>query len=72
MIIISCSPGTENAEVRRPSPHQNSVTEILVKMAKGVMNSMMDTLGTHILKCSDQEERSGRQKPSSTSRTSRT
>ncbi len=31
------------------SPHQNGVTEILVKMAKGVMNSMMDALGTHVL-----------------------
>ena len=31
------------------SPHQNGVTEILVKMAKGVMNSIMNALGTHVL-----------------------
>ena len=31
------------------SPHQNGVTEIMVKMCKGVMSSMMDAIGTYIL-----------------------
>ena len=31
------------------SPHQNGVTEILVKMVKGVMRSMMSAIGTTVL-----------------------
>ena len=31
------------------SPHQNGSTEIIVKMVKGVMKSLMDAIGTHIL-----------------------
>ena len=31
------------------APHQNGVTEILVKMVKGVMGSMMEAIGTTVL-----------------------
>ena len=49
LVKFGAKTGLEWRFTMAASPHQNGVTEILVKMAKGVMSSMMDALGTHVL-----------------------
>ena len=49
LVRFGAKTGLEWSFTRAASPHQKGVTEIMVKLAKGVMNSMMDAIGTHVL-----------------------
>ena len=49
LIRFGAENGIEWRFTKAASPHQNGVTEILVKMTKGVMKSFMEAIGTSVL-----------------------